>query len=90
VFPVSDCQISVDLVYVCFVACFTCHFVYVAFVVFLRGIQDIGFDQLLQSVCVFEGYLVISLFEEVSYHFDFGAVVSKGSIFVLVFVFGCV
>jgi hypothetical protein len=49
VFPVSDCQISAGLAYVCFVACFACHFVYAAFVVFLRGILESGFDQLLQA-----------------------------------------
>jgi hypothetical protein len=57
--------------------------------VFLRGILDFGFDQLLQRVCVYKGYLDVSLFEEVSYHSDFGAVVSEGSPFVVV-VFGCV
>jgi hypothetical protein len=76
VFPVSNCQFSAGLAYICFVACFTCHFVYAAFVVFLRGILDFGFDRLLQGFCVFEGYLDVSLFEEVSYHSDFGAVVS--------------
>jgi len=64
VFPVSNCQISAGLAYVCFVACFTCHFVYATFVVFLRGILGFGFDQLLQGVCAFEGYLYVSLFEE--------------------------
>jgi hypothetical protein len=91
VFPVSDCQISADLAYVCFVACFACHFVYAGFVVFLRGIVEFGFDQLLQGVWVFQGYLDVFLFEEVSYHSDFGAVLSKGSPFVVVVVvFGCV
>jgi hypothetical protein len=32
-------------------------FVYAAFVVFLRGILEFGFDPLLQGVCVFEGYV---------------------------------
>jgi hypothetical protein len=57
--------------------------------VFLRGILEFGFDQLLQGVCAFEGYLYASLFEEVSYHSDFGAVVSVGGPFVVVIV-GCV
>jgi len=66
VFPVSNSHISAALACVCFVACFTGHFVYATFVVFLRGILEFGFDQLLQGVCVFEGYLYVSLFEEVS------------------------
>jgi hypothetical protein len=92
VFLVSDCQIFAGLAYVCFVACFACHFVYAAFVMSLRGILEFGFDQLLQGVCVSEGYLDANLFEEVSYHSDFRAVVSKGSPFVVVVVvvFGCV
>jgi len=90
VFSVSDCQISVGLAYVCFVACFTGHFVYATFVVFLCGILEFGFDQLLQGVCAFEGYLYVSLFEEVSYHSDFGAVVREGGPFVVVIFVGCV
>ena len=55
VFLVSNCQISVGLAYVHFVACFTGHFVYATFVVFLCGILEFGLDQLLQGVCAFEG-----------------------------------
>ena len=89
-FPVSDCQISAGLAYVCFVACFTGHFVYAAFVVFLCSIQEFGLDQLLQGVYAFEGYLYVSLFEEVSNHSDFGAVIGEGGSFVVVIVVGCV
>ena len=89
-FPVSNCYISAGLAYVRFVACFTCHFVYATFVVFLRGILGFGFGQLLQGVCAFEGYLYVRLFEDVSYHSDFGAVVGKGGPFVVVTLFGCV
>jgi hypothetical protein len=64
--------------------------VYATFVVFLRGILEFEFDQLLQGVCAFEGYLYVSLSEEVSYHSDFGAVVSEGGPFVVVIVVGCV
>ena len=88
-FPVSDCQISAGLAYICFVACFTGHFVYAAFVVFLCSIQEFGFDQLLQGVCAFEGYLYVSLFEEVSNHSDFWAVIGEGSPSVVIVV-GCV
>jgi len=90
VFSVSDCQISAGLAYVCFGACFTGHFVYAIFVVFLCGILEFGFDQLLQGVCAFEGYLYVSLFEEVSNHSDFGAVIGEGGPFVAVTVVGCV
>jgi len=36
VFAVSKCQVSTGLAYVCPVACFTCQFVYAAFVVVLH------------------------------------------------------
>jgi len=37
-----------------------------------------GFGQLLQCVCTFEGYLYVSLFEEVGYLSDFGIVIREG------------
>ena len=89
-FPVSNCQISAGLAYVCFVACFTGHFVYATYAVFLRGILVFGFDQLLQGVCAFEGYLYVGLLEEVSYLSDFGAVISEGGPFVVVIFVGCI
>ena len=52
VFTVHKCQVSTGLAYVGPVACFTCQFVYAAFVV------DFGFGQLLQCVCTFKGYLL--------------------------------
>ena len=53
-FPVSDCQISAGLAYICFVACLAGHFVYATFVMFLCGILEFGFDQFLLGVCAFE------------------------------------
>ena len=43
VFVVPKCQVSTGLAYVRPVACFTCQFVYAAFVVFLRCVMDFGF-----------------------------------------------
>ena len=78
------------LAYVRPVACFTCQFVYAAFVVVLRCVVGFGFVQLLQCVCTFKGYLYVSLFEEVGYLSDFGTVISEGGPFIVVAVVGCV
>jgi len=43
VFAVPKCQVSTGLAYVHPVACFTCQFVYAAFVVVLRCVMDFGF-----------------------------------------------
>jgi len=90
VFAVPKCQVSTGLAYVHPVACFTCQFVYAAFVVVLRCVVDFGFGQLLQCVCTFKGYLYVSLFEKVGYLSDFGAVISEGGPFIVVAVVGCV
>ena len=50
VFAEPKCQVSTGLAYVRTVACFTCQFVYAAFVVVLRCVLDFGFGQLLQCV----------------------------------------
>jgi len=62
-----------------------CHF----FVV-LRCVVGFGFGQLLQCVFAFEGYLYVSLFEEVRYLSVLGAVISEGGPFFVVFVVGFV
>ena len=49
-----------------------------------------GFGQLLQCVCIFKGYLYVSLFEDVGYLSDFGTVISEGGPFIVVAVVGCV
>jgi hypothetical protein len=71
VFLVSDCQISAGLAYICFVACFTGHFVYATFVVFLCGILEFGFDQfcrvfvllkaIFMSVCLKRLVIILTL-----------------------------
>jgi hypothetical protein len=83
-FAVPHCQVSTGLAYVRLVACFTGHLVYAAFVVFVRGVLEFGFDQLLQSVFTFKRYLYISLFEEFGDHPDFRAVISEGGPFIVV------
>jgi len=90
VFAVPKCQVSTGLAYVRPVACFTCQFVYAAFVVVLRCVVDFGFGQLFQCVCTFEGYLYVSLFEEVGYLSDFGTVIPEGGPFIVVAVVNCV
>jgi len=89
VFAVPKSQVSTGLPYVRPVACFTCQFVYAAFVVVLRCVAGFGFDQLLQRVCTFKGHLYVSLFAEVGYLSDFGAVISEGDPFIVAVV-GCV
>jgi len=61
VFVVPKCQVSTGLACVCPVACFTCQFVYAAFVVVLCCVVDFGFGQLLQCVCTFKGFLTLEL-----------------------------
>jgi len=90
VFEVPKCQVSTGLAYVRPVACLTCQFVYAAFVVVLSFVVGFGFVQLLQCVCTFNGYLYVSLFEEVGYLSDFGTVISEGGPFIVVAVVGCV
>ena len=90
VFAVPKCQRSTGLAYVGPVVCFTCQFVYAAFVVFLRCVLGFGVGQLLQRACTFNGYLYVSLFEEVVYLSDFGTVISEGGPFIVVAVVGCV
>jgi len=87
VFAVPKCQVSIGLAHVRPVACFTCQFVYAAFVVVLRCVVGFGFGQLLQCDCNFKGYLYVSLFEEVGYLSEFGTVISEGGPFIVV---GCV
>jgi len=77
------------LAYICLVAYFTYQLVYATFVVVLRSVVGFGFGRLLQCVCAFEGYLYVSLFEEVRYLSDFGTVISEGGLFFVVFVVGC-
>jgi len=72
------------LAYARLIVCFTCQFVYAAFVV------GFGFGQLLQCVRTFKGYLYVSLFEVVSHLSDFGTVISEGGPFFVVLVVGCV
>ena len=90
VFALPKCQVSTGLAYVRPVACFTCQFVYAAFVVVLRCVVNFGFGQLLRCVCTFKGYLYVGLFEEVGYLSDFGNVISKGGPFIVVAVVCCV
>ena len=90
VFAVPKCQVSTGLAYVRSVACFTCQFVYAAFVVVLCCVVDLGFGQLLQCICTFKGYLYVSLFEEVGYVSDFGTVINEGGPFIVVDVVSCV
>jgi len=71
VFAVPKCQVSTGLAYVRPVACLACQFVYAAFVVVLRCVVGFGFDQLLQCVCTFKGYLYVILFEQVGYLLTF-------------------
>ena len=68
----------------CLVACFTYQLVYATFVVVLRCVVGFRFGQLLQCVCTFEGYLYVSLFEEVRYLSDFGTVIIEGGPFIVV------
>jgi len=89
VFAVPKCQVSTGLAYARPVACFTCQFVYAAFVMVLRFVVGFGFGQLLQSVCTSKGYLSVSLFEEVGYLSDFGTVISEGGPFIVVAIVGC-
>jgi len=90
VFAVPKCQISTVLAYVHPVACFTCQFVYAAFVMVLRCLMGFGFGQLLQCVCTFKGYLYVSLFEEVGYLSDFETVINEGGPIIVAAVVGCV
>jgi len=90
VFTVPKCQVSTGLAYVRPVACFTCQFVYAAFVMVLRCVVGFGFGQLLQCVCTFKGYLYVSLFEAVGYLSDSGTVINEGGPFIVVAVVGCV
>ena len=89
-FAVPKCQVSTGMAYVHSVACFTCQFVYAAFVVVLHCVVDLGFGQLLQCVCTFKDYLYVCLFEEVGYLSGFGTVISEGGPFIVVAVVGCV
>ena len=83
-FAIPKCQVSTGLAYVCPVACFTCQFVYAAFVEALRCIVDFVSGQLLRCVCTIEGHLYVSLFGEDSYLPDFGTVISEGDTFIIV------
>ena len=58
VFAVPKFQVSTGLAYVRPVSCFTCQFVYAAFVVVLRCVVDFGFGLLLKCICTFEGYFM--------------------------------
>ena len=80
VFPVPLCYISASLAYVCFITCFTLHFVYPTFLVVLGGILGISvllvysFGLLSKCICTSVGYSYVGLFKEVSDFSDFWAV----------------